>query len=494
MKKLLPILLAVAMVMTLGLTAFATTLTVEGDRTYNGYQLLTLTTSLKADCGCAEHSDTCYNYAYAVNGKYRDILKTVAGVDEDVTDTDAIDALILEFFAAKSDDEMREVADDIFAALAGVEADVEATGANNDLAQGYWLFADVTNLDGQNLANSLVLIDTVGQDNITITPKTGLPTVEKKVKDINDSTDADYTDWQDSADYDIGDTVPFKLTATLPDNVANYDSYEIIFHDTISNGLTADLENVTVKIFADEDDTTGTDVTTGFTVIEDCDCGCSFAVVFDDVLDLGATKDSIIEVYYNAELNDDAALGADGNPNEVYLEFSNNPYDEGTGETEEDKVIVFTYEVVIDKVDADGNALAGAEFELSKWDGAAWVALTVEVTDGTTFTWTGLDDGKYKLVETVVPAGYNGMDPIEFEITAEHDEEADEPALTKLEGVGTVVLEDGTLTEAIVNRTGTVLPSTGAKGTVMLIGCSALLVMFAAVFMVTRKKMSVYED
>ncbi len=498
MKKLLPILLAVAMVMTLGLTAFATTLTVEGDRTYNGYQLLTLTTSLKAECGCSEHSDDCYNYAYAVNEDYRGILKTVAGVGEDVTDADAIDAAILEFFAAKSDDEMREVADDIFEALAGVEADVKGlTGANNDLAQGYWLFADVTDLDDKNLANSLVLIDTVGQDSITITPKTDLPTVEKKVKDINDSTDADYTDWQDSADYDIGDDVPFKLTATLPDNVANYDSYEIIFHDTICDGLTADLENVTVKIYADEDDTTGTDVTTGFTVIEDCDCGCSFAVVFDNVLDLGATKDSIIVVYYNAELNEDAAIGATGNPNEVYLEFSNNPYDEGTGKTEEDKVIVFTYEVVIDKVDAQGNALAGAEFELSKWDGEAWVALTVEVTNGTTFTWTGLDDGMYKLVETVVPAGYNGMDPIEFEITATHDEEADEPALTALEvNVDdlTADVATGVINGEIVNRSGSVLPETGAKGTVLLIGCSAILVMLAAVFMVTRKKMSVYED
>ena len=368
------------------------------------------------------------------------------------------------------------------------------TGANNDLAQGYWLFADVTNLDGQNLANSLVLIDTVGQDNITITPKTGLPTVEKKVKDTNDSEGVT-TDWQDSADYDIGDTVPFKLTATLPENVANYDTYQIIFHDTICNGLTVDLDSVVVMMYEDENDTTGTDVTANFTTGADCDCKCSFTVSCDDVTAInGITKDSVIVVYYNATLNENAEIGAAGNPNEVYLEFSNNPYDEGTGETEEDKVIVFTYEVVIDKVDAESNPLAGAEFELSKWNGAAWVALTVEVTDGTTFTWTGLDDGKYKLVETVVPAGYNGMDPIEFEITAEHDVEDADPKLTNLEGVGTVDLAAGTLTEEIVNRTGTVLPSTGAKGTVMLIGCSALLVMFAAVFMVTRKKMSVYED
>ena len=46
----------------------------------------------------------------------------------------------------------------------------------------------------------------------------------------------------------------------------------------------------------------------------------------------------------------------------------------------------------------------------------------------------------------------------------------------------------------IVNNTGTVLPSTGAKGTMMLIMGCAMLVTVAAVFMITRKKMSIYED
>ena len=114
----------------------------------------------------------------------------------------------------------------------------------------------------------------------------------------------------------------------------------------------------------------------------------------------------------------------------------------------------------------------------------------------TTFTWTGLDDGDYKLVESTVPAGYNKMVDIEFAITAEHSELAEEPTLISLDGgvLGIGDVTNGVITEDIVNNTGTVLPETGARGTMLLIGGGAFLVILAAVFMITRKKMSVYAD
>ena len=55
-------------------------------------------------------------------------------------------------------------------------------------------------------------------------------------------------------------------------------------------------------------------------------------------------------------------------------------------------------------------------------------------------------------------------------------------------------IELGRIQKDIVNKTGTVLPETGAEGTFFLITGSTLLVMVAAVFMITRKKMSIYED
>jgi len=126
----------------------------------------------------------------------------------------------------------------------------------------------------------------------------------------------------------------------------------------------------------------------------------------------------------------------------------------------------------------------------------SYVAIGDELTGGTSFTWTGLDDGDYQLTETTVPEGYNELAPVKFSILATHDETSDDPQLTVLDG-GQMGIGDpatGTMTKNIVNSTGTVLPETGAKGTMMLIMGGAMFVTVAAVFMVTRKKMSIYED
>lgn len=535
MKKVLSIIMVLAMILAMGTTVFAAdaNITIDGEdnRVYNGYKLLDLTTSLKegekhpVDCDGTSHTDDCYNYAYTVNEKYRTILQdevfSNGNIDPQPTDKAAItDEQILEYLENQESDDngeyksMREVADRIYRAIKEANIAADATnidGKNNSIEQGYWMFADVTDLTDNNEANSLVMVDTAGQDAITITPKTALPTVEKKVKDIDDSTDATITDndWQDSADHDIGDTVPFKLTATLPSNVANYESYKIIFHDIMSAGLTFDVNSVKVYMYnskaeADADTELNKSIedvtnefkvsTTGIATNE------TFTVSCDNVLGIdGVTKDTAFVVYYEATLNEGAVIGSQGNPNEVYLEFSNNPYGDGTGETENDKVIVFTYQININKVDSDNNPLKGAGFTLYKKDANdVYNAIGGEIkgADITTFTWKGLDDGAYKLVESTVPDGYNKMEDVIFDITAIHDVEADEPALTELKGgsLATGVVDTGIIEKDIINRTGTVLPETGGMGTFLLILGSSILVIVAAVFMITRKKMSVYED
>lgn len=534
MKKFLSIIMVLAMILAMGTTVFAAdaniTINGDADRVYNGYKLLDLTTSLKEvenhpdDCDGTNHTDACYNYAYTVNEKYRAILQdevySNGSINPQPTDKAAItDVQILEYLENQKSDtngeykSMREVADRIYRAIKeeNIPADAQnIDGKNNSIAQGYWMFADVTDLTG-NEANSLVMVDTAGQDAITITPKTALPTVEKKVKDIDDSTDAIIADndWQDSADHDIEDTVPFKLTATLPSNVANYESYKIIFHDLMSAGLTFNPASVKVYMYnskadADADTELGNyfkDVTALFAVsTTNMAANESFTVSCDNVLGIeGITKDTAFVVYYEATLNEGAVIGSQGNPNEVYLEFSNNPYGEGTGKTENDKVIVFTYQININKVDSDNKPLKGAGFTLYKKDtNGEYIAIGNEIkgTDITTFTWKGLDDGAYKLVESTVPEGYNKMEDVIFDITAIHDVEADEPALTELKGgsLGTGVVDTGIIEKNIENNTGTVLPETGGMGTFLLILGSSILVIVAAVFMITRKKMSVYED
>jgi fimbrial isopeptide formation D2 family protein len=414
MKKFITIFLALAMVFAMSTVAFATedtNLTINGpdEREYEGYKLLKLSTGLKADhvAHDGDHTDGCYNYSYTVNEKYLAILQKEVNPNaaSSVTADD-----ILKYLSAKESDEngtyksMREVADRLYKAIqdAGIDADKTGLkGNNNSIEQGYWLFADITDLTDKNIAKSLVIVDTKGQDSLVITPKTGLPEIEKKLKDKNDSEGTE-TAWQDSADHDIGDVVPFKLTATLAENVAYYDTYKIVFHDTLSAGLTLDTNSIEVYMYESIDDAkidaNGTNVTESFDpAFSGLEAGCSFEVECEDVLAIeGVDKDTVFVVYYEATLNDAAVLGSAGNPNEVYLEFSNNPYSEGTGKTEKDEVIVFTYQLTINKTDSEGNALQGAGFTLYKKVGGAYAEVGEEQVGGTmtTFTWKGLDDGE----------------------------------------------------------------------------------------------------
>lgn len=367
----------------------------------------------------------------------------------------------------------------------------------SDLAAGYYLVKDQDrSLTGKGDAYTEYIVKVVG--NVTTAPKSDVPVVEKKVKDINDSTDDAMTDWQDSADYDIGDSVPFQLKATLADNVSAYTTYKVVFHDTLSKGLTY---NNDAKVYIDDKETNGFTVTS--TV--NADGTTTLTVSCDDVKALGAGNSSVITVEYTATLNDDAVLGSAGNPNKVYLEYSNNPNNSEagkneTGNTPEDVVIVFTYQTIINKVDVKGAPLTGAEFTLEKYNKKTgeWEAITVVKNDeGTTFTFSGLDDGDYRLTETKTPAGYNTIDPIEFTVTAEHDILSDNPALTSLSGnvtTGEVTFTsnttDGSLSTDVVNKAGSTLPETGGTGTTIFYVIGAILVIGASVLLITKKRMN----
>ena len=386
------------------------------------------------------------------------------------------------------------------------------------LAAGYYLVKDQDgSLTGDNDSYTEYIIQVVG--NVTATPKSDVPKVQKKVKDINDSTDTTETDWQDSADYDIGDSIPFQLKATLADNVSSYTTYKVVFHDTLSKGLTY---NNDAKVYIGDTETNGFTVT----ATVNADGGTTtLTVSCDDVKALGAGNSSVITVEYTVKLNENAVLGSAGNPNEVYLEYSNNPNksengNNETGETPKDVVIVFTYKTIINKVDSENAPLTGAAFKLEKLikgkDGAAgtWTTVKEFTVDETTtsFTFSGLDDGQYKLTETKTPAGYNTIDPIYFVIEATHDETADAPTLKTLNAyltdangnkqtemkdgesvnidLGTVDLTAGSITTTVVNKSGSKLPSTGGIGTTIFYVLGGVLVLAAVVLLVTKKRMS----
>lgn len=183
------------------------------------------------------------------------------------------------------------------------------------------------------------------------------------------------------------------------------------------------------------------------------------------------------------------------------MEFSNNPNVEQNGTTTYtpwDKVIVFTYKTIINKVDSEKHPLAGAAFKLEKVNKDGSNTPVHEFTaDGntTSFEFKGLDDGKYILTETVTPEEYNTMDPIKFEITATHDVESNDPTLKELSGnkvTGeiefTVAKKQGSLTADVVNNKGSELPETGGMGTTVLYAAGTLMILAAAAFLVMKKK------
>lgn len=362
---------------------------------------------------------------------------------------------------------------------------------------GYYLIKDQDNSLGENDETYTEFILKVVK-NQTVAPKSNKPTSEKKVKDINDSEGTTMTGWQDSADWDIGDKVPFQLKGTVATDYDNYKVYKMTFHDHESTGLTFNKDSV--KVYVDGKQVT--DTSKYEVVTEGLKDGCTFEVKFADLKQISSVKaGSVITVEYESELNENAFIGSEGNPNTMHMEFSNNPNDEQggeTGKTPDDKVIVFTYKTIINKVDPDGQPLKGAEFKLEKKVGEEWVEKAVVKNDaGTTFTFKGLDDGVYRLTETVTPEGYNTMNPnpLEFTISATHEETAVEPKLLTLSGnpkSGDVTfdssLENGTLTTNIVNKSGSSLPETGGMGTTVLYAAGTLMILAAAAFLVMKKK------
>lgn len=493
-----------ALVLAMAVPAFADGVTYEistdqANHTYEVYQIF------KGDLS----ERTLSNVKWGANTKNRGTAKIGDAVDSTVL-------AAIEGLKGKTDAEILE----------GIESYVdfttapaaEVTSAKSASVQaGYYIIKDKdSSQDGKYDAYTNCIVQVAG--NVKITPKSSVPTVKKEVKDINDSTETALGEWQKDADHDFNDKVCFRLTGTLPENYATYTTYEYIFHDTMSKGLTFDPASV--EIYRG-DEKTGTKIeASNYTVSNQSgtDGETEITIKFANLKTaVNATSDDKITVVYEATLNEQSVIGSAGNPNKVYLEFSNNPNGKGTGNTPEDTVTVFTYKVAANKVDGNRNKLAGAGFKLSKFDKEKndWKLVGYQnvklgdngnpvETDGhyevanktaTSFAWNRIDDGKYKLEEVVTPAGYNTIDPVEFDVVAGHAN----LALTSLSGTktdGTVGeytftpdKTEGSLTTDIVNQSGTVLPSTGGMGTTVFYVVGGGLMAVAVVLLVTKKRM-----
>ena len=528
MRKIMALAIAMVMVLSMGITVFAAptnvNLTVpnETGHTYEIFQIFT------GDLADGKLS----NVTWGVNG---------AGTEGDLVDEDVLTAL--EAISSSTSTADQTTIDSILTALGMTKANLAdasafkkdvAAGGVESVPTGYYIVKDKDNslTNAEDDAYTLLLISVVGPT--TLTAKSEIPEVEKKVTDVNDS-DATVEADQDSADYDIGDAVPFKLTATLADNVSAYKKYHITFVDTLESGKFSAISALTIKmngvaIAAGEGYTVST---TGYTgdVAPSVD-GFKQTIEFTPTGDYlpASLNGAEVTVEFTATLGPNAAIGAAGNKNEVELEYSNNPNDVQGGEegkTPKDTVRVFTYKLTVNKVDEEGEDLVGADFTLYKKvptaaagatqagtkgsdikaefdssikadaleDNSYYVVAGTKsgTTAGSEFSFNGIDDGTYVLVETTVPAGYNAWDSVEFDVEATHETESTDPQLTSLTG-GDLVFGDfkdtGIITTDIENKQGNVLPSTGGIGTTIFYIVGAILVLGAGIVLVTRRRMS----
>lgn len=502
MKAVVSAFAAVALAATTVVSSFAYDLTINGTKTghtYGAYQIFTgdldgnTLSNIKWGTGV---DGTALAAALDADANVGDLFTAdddtaaeIAKVLEGITDADKIDAIAQIIGNNLSETAVTQESSDPTTVISGLDA-------------GYYLIKDTTTVNGNDAATKFIIKIV---KNATATPKSSVPTVEKKLVDNDDEAEGGKS-LNDVADYGIGDKVPFTLTGTLPSTLADYDSYKYIFHDTLSTGLTYNGD-ATVKI-------DGVDVTGSFTITSE---GTALTISSNDVKALGATSTSKIVVEYTATLNSSAVIGLAGNPNEVYLEFSNNPNDNGEGETgttPKDQVVVFTYELDTTKVDgANANTkLEGAEFKLQNAAGK-WVIVDAEgkvagwadaEADGSTlksdanglFKVIGLDEGTYSLKETKAPAGYNLLaSPISLVIEATDlhnlgytgSNAADELTAITLNSVAGDVTS-GAVSTTVQNNKGSVLPETGGIGTTIFYVCGGIIVAAAVVLLIVKMR------
>lgn len=424
---------------------------------------------------------------------------------------------------------------------------------------GFYLFLDATETNNQeDVVANAVVSKMKANEAVNITVKVTVPTLEKKVKENTYNGNAasgintaygEYKygeGYNDAADYCIGDTVPFELIGTMAEGMEYYDSYYYGFVDTLCAGLTFDKSKANVEIYLYNPDANGKYDKVGdelvragkFTYTPDANDANKVTFACENILEIsGVNSKSRIVVNYNAVLNNKAVVGYNGNENKAYLEYSNNPLPTpgGTtpskGKTPEDKVIVFTYSLDVNKIDKNtGAALDGAEFYLLNEQGKYYcmaasglpywgtVSKAVKITpdSNNVFTVNGLDKGTYKLVEVKAPTDYRPLEnPVVIDVNAvilpDYDDTAaqnwndgDAHSALLAQGGNTLgysvskndrvtpnsndyVSVDGKKV-TVANEKTYILPGTGGEGTTLIyiIG-GALIVAAAGLFIVKRR-------
>lgn len=488
MKKILSLALVLIMVLSLAVGASATSINVKNDEVdpsahhYYAYQIF------KGTLHAGVLSDIVWGDGITAAGA--DAIQTAHGV----TDAAGIAALLTEANVA-------EFAKEFGKALSTTRTALTTNTATDVPAPGYYLVKEESSLGDTTHAATSYIMEVVGA--VTVSPKSSAPTMDKK----QSTNPSGYT--HDGLKVGMSDIVYYELTGTLPNTLSSYNTYKYWFHDKMSAGLTYQND---AKVLVD-----GTDVTGSFTITHSAG---TLKIGIDDIKTIaGINKDSVVKVYFTAKVNSNAVVGNPGNPNDAYLQFSNDPTFDGTpsdsptGNTPEVRVLVFTVALEGTKVDKTNNdlKLENAKFVLKNADGkfatldadkkiTGWKDTEAEATVVTTgadgkFAFIGLNAGNYQLVETAAPAGYNKpANPFELKILITVEGSKD---LAKISNVKVDLGSEqhtgdpatGVTSVMVRNTAGTTLPSTGGIGTTIFYVLGSILVVGAVVLLVSKKRM-----
>lgn len=490
------LMLAAIMMMAMSVTTFAAetthALTVNANggqdlkgQTINLYKLFDVTES-----GEGQNK----NYAYTVNTQYKDTLATVLGIGADSKDEEFAEKVTQ--LGSDNSTEVQNFANTF--TTKALEGNLQATATSNKIADsktsyeftglgaGYYL---VYVTGGKAIQSSLVTVDGT---TTTVNLKTEAPSITKTA---------------DKETAEIGQVVKYTVTGVIPDTTG-YEQYQYIIHDTLSKGL--DFVNNETGTACEGN---SVKVTVAFKDATDASTAPTTATIDTNnskkmSLDLSAwvkasqtNKGKEFTVTYYAKVNKDAVVT---NNNKASLEYGNNPND--TTNTTPSEAKTNTYPLDIKKINKKTSGLlAGAKFSLYRTEQDAkdkTNAITVSGSNGnyvvdpasTTTEFesvendlggynlrvNGLAAGDYWLVETQAPAGFNKLtDPIKVTITKTGDAEW-------------TVKKNGTLENDkiidVENSTGSLLPSTGGRGTVAFAAIAALLVFGVAASFIRDKR------
>lgn len=244
----------------------------------------------------------------------------------------------------------------------------------NVTGDGYYLVKDKDGSVTGNDSYTRYIMQVV--DNVEVNAKSETPTIEKKIVEGDTTVDANTAG--------VGQVVSYQVKGNVP-NRTGYKKYFYVISDKLSDGLTLNTKDgkitgepdITVKVVGEEL-TKGTDY---YVYTDDVDY--TFQIAFANILDSKFNDGDEILVTYSATVNDKAVVGNAGNPNKVTLTYSNNPNSEfdgdkdpghpgipdknvPTGETPEDITITYVAEIKINKTANDETTpLPGAEFTLT---------------------------------------------------------------------------------------------------------------------------------